>query len=564
MTNFSLIFTRAKTQLLSALALLRRYQHPLLIALVLVSILAISQHAIKQNDAGLPALNSIDWLMYSLLSSGEALFQTITAFQATGWQPSALLGVAFIALVLLCLLFKQIQWAFATFIVFLVTITLIEFLRFDYLLAIPSAVALGIALVSLQRRIPSDHLSLRYPLVLLAIISLSFSLRLWRIDEIPHGFGQHGVVHMVDGHAIEYSKNLVPRLMSGDFSAISEVSLDQHIPLAFIHSVAFYFTGHGFLEAKLVQVVFGTLAVLAIYFLGYYLAGEIAGLTAAALLGTSWWHIAFSRYDDAEHVLPILQTVLALLFTIRAAKFNRIIDYALCGLLTAFGWYIYATSQIVTVVVICFQFYKYVLSRAQLSRSWRGLLVFWIVFGVASIPHLNFYLHKATSTVPIRAEYTTETNSGPYAIVELKNIPSNFAAAARQLFIRTNDGWVGKDYEAGFLGLIEASFFISALVFLIFQLRDPAFRDSAVLLIFFLILTPWPGVLTAEVVTRRLMLCGLWAILAAGIVGQAIYATIPSLQCSIRTRIRAGLVSLILLLAVGAVNFYIYVDLPQK
>jgi len=322
-------------------------------------------------------------------------------------------------------------------------------------------------------------------------------LRFWSLAEIPRGFAQHAVVHL-KGSLVFYEV-FVQILRSFDLSSIFglwDLFGEQWGPLSMINGIGFVIFGVGWVQARLTQAVLGCLAICVAYALGTCLDGRRLGFLFSFLLAVSPWHLAFSRYGDAEHALPTLQVLLAVLFVCRAARFGGTRDYVLAGITVAMSWYVYATNQIVPFLAAGFLIYKLIVSRGFLRRDGVKLIYMATVFVVMSVPH--FVARGDGGALWLLRTQPEEFS--PYAVSVLRT----WEEVGRQLFWQVKESWFFR--EGGGLGPVIQTLFIVGTALCVAGLFVRRRKDTSVLLLLWLALSFLPAVLSQTVQFRRLLL----------------------------------------------------------
>jgi 4-amino-4-deoxy-L-arabinose transferase-like glycosyltransferase len=169
-----------------------------------------------------------------------------------------------------------------------------------------------------------------YGVVLLAIVLLGAWFRLHLNGEIPAEMGFDLASKYFDSLAIA----------RGEYSIFFPARLGREG--LFFYSVALLGRLAGITEATLhlTSAVFGTLTIIAVYFLARELYGRMAGLLAAFLLAVNRWHIVLSRTGFRAATMPLC-TALALDALIRALRTRRPLDFGWAGVAVGMGVYSY-------------------------------------------------------------------------------------------------------------------------------------------------------------------------------------------------------------------------------
>jgi hypothetical protein len=385
--------------------------------------------------------------------------------------------------------------------------------------------------------------------VLFAILVAGAAVRLVALAEHPPGFGTHATGHL------QMSLELYDAVLSlgdGDLEPLCRLLGpeggkyigEQHGPMAIVNGLGFMVFGAGFYQARLAQAALGTLSLALAFLFGRRLVDARYGLMLAFLLAFAPWHIAISRFNDAEHVLSPLQALLALWLVLRAIQRRRILDGLLAGVACALSFYVYATNQALLAAIVLFVVAMAAFEWRTLRRGWRHVIPPVAAFLVASWPHLKASFH-AGRYFPIRSSYHF-TGSDAYAITSLdERLPANLAAALRQLFQMADDQWF--TMAGGGLGVLGAVLCPAAVVLCLCGLWRRSQRGRSLLLLLWVSTALLPAVLLAHVEFRRLLL--------AALAGSALMALVVcGIDAGVR-RLEGGRGIATLLLCLAAVGY---------
>jgi len=224
---------------------------------------------------------------------------------------------------------------------------------------------------------------------LLLILIISLFLRTYHLDSLPPGLypdeamnGNNALEALRDGGFKAYYPENNGR--EGLFINIQALFLKALLPL----------TG-GAPEPwmlRLPSAIFGTLTVLGMFHLGKTLFSEPAGLLSAFFLGTSFWHILFSRIGFRAILAPLL-LVWGLYFLITAIRngqaSNRrwIFLGILGGTIYGLGFHTYIAYRISPILLFLF-----VPFFGKTPNFWRILGLFLAAAFVAALPMGLYYL----------------------------------------------------------------------------------------------------------------------------------------------------------------------------
>lgn len=163
---------------------------------------------------------------------------------------------------------------------------------------------------------------------------------------------------------------------------------EYKLPVQIYASIpAIYLLGLNELGVRITPVIYGTITVLVMFFLGYELfASEIAGLVAAFLLGISPWHIQLTR-ASFESSLATLWVVLGIWFIAKGFKNQKWFIFSMIPF--ALSVFTYNSTRIFTPL---FLFSILLIYRKKLIRFKKILLVSFLLFIILLIPLAPFLL----------------------------------------------------------------------------------------------------------------------------------------------------------------------------
>lgn len=150
------------------------------------------------------------------------------------------------------------------------------------------------------------------------ITLLAFLLRFYQVTKIPPALNWDEASIGYNAYSIlKTSKDEWNQSFPVHFKAYGEYKLPMQVYLSI---PGIYLFGLNELGVRITPVIYGTLTVLVMFFLGRSLfASEVAGLTAALLLGISPWHIQLTR-GSFESSLASFFVTLGVWFLVKGFK----------------------------------------------------------------------------------------------------------------------------------------------------------------------------------------------------------------------------------------------------
>jgi len=172
----------------------------------------------------------------------------------------------------------------------------------------------------------------------------------------------------------------------------------------------FFHAPHEPWVVRLPAAIAGVLTVLGLYLLIAELFGSGAGLLAAFLLATCFWHINFSRIGFRAILAPLLLawTIWLLIKAFKAAKGSAAAWwYAIvAGIVYAAGFYTYIAYRVTPLLLLLFiPFYK------KYPDFWKRALVFVVAAFIVAAP-IGWYFVKHPSDFFGRTSQIAVTNAG--------------------------------------------------------------------------------------------------------------------------------------------------------
>lgn len=178
--------------------------------------------------------------------------------------------------------------------------------------------------------------------LLILIVILGFILRIYKLGKIPFGFfcdeasigyNAYSLIH----YGVDEWHTSWPLFFKAFGEFKSPVMIYSSLPFI-------YFLGLSEFSVRLVSVIYGTITIMAIYFLTKQFFNRQIGVITALFLAISPWHIHFSRVS-LEGLTPfVLFTILATYFWLKFLK-NQKFGY-LSILLFSLAFYSYFPARI--------------------------------------------------------------------------------------------------------------------------------------------------------------------------------------------------------------------------
>ncbi|MFZ1753078.1 MAG: PA14 domain-containing protein [Caldilineaceae bacterium] len=217
-------------------------------------------------------------------------------------------------------------------------------------------------------------------LLFVLILALAVGVRTYKLDEIP------SAIYVDETNASLDSLYILEGRQDSPFATGW-----YETPNGYIYFMAglYKLFGANYWTLKAASLIPALLTIPAVFLLGRYLFGSLAGLTGMYLLAISRWHMTMSRWGWNE-VMPPLFQALGVYFLVKGLRERRASAYALGGLITGLTIYTYLSSRLAIATIALFALYWVAVDYhgpwTSWKRHWRGLVIFGAATLVAMTP----------------------------------------------------------------------------------------------------------------------------------------------------------------------------------
>lgn len=336
-------------------------------------------------------------------------------------------------------------------------------------------------------------------LILFSILSLALFVRVYQIDSIPSGLYPDEAMNGVDA---------LSAVASGDYQLFYPNNYGREGLFINLQALAIKYFGNTVPVLKFWSTIFGTLAVLGMYFLGKELFQRRSiGLIAAFLLATSYWAINFSRIGFRAIMVTAILTF-AFYFFFKGLRTERIRTFFVAGLIFGVGVHTYVAYRLAPLILIALLPFLILSYENFLKRFWKQGLVFIVGAFLSAAPlfwefaNHPEYLSSRTGAVSI---FSPEINKGDFWGTFGKTLG---------LSLMKYNFWGDQNWRHNYppypiLDPFTSVFFLVGFGILIYQfvslfserlrkkIRDPSLVHVSFLLIFFFVML-MPEFLTEE------------------------------------------------------------------
>jgi hypothetical protein len=277
-----------------------------------------------------------------------------------------------------------------------------------------------------------------YPISLLCLLIIGVGARLLYIDSFPFGFSGHAIVHC------SIRRRLYDLLFIKPWDQFFWVNFrglvveDQHGPQSLVEALLTPLYGFGLTESRLIVATLGVISITFAIIWGSLAINRWFGLALGFALSFAPYHLTYSRNGDSEHINMYVHGFLVLLAAQRVVIFGRVWDWLLLGTALGLGFYVYAPTQLLCLMVLGLVFL--VTARRALRTKWYYLFLHL----VALIAPAAFLMWPAIRNswsrgrlIPVRVPYGTPN----YEVSRLEQLPHQLKLTWDELFTRGTDPW---------------------------------------------------------------------------------------------------------------------------
>ncbi|MBI2196448.1 glycosyltransferase family 39 protein [Candidatus Daviesbacteria bacterium] len=222
-------------------------------------------------------------------------------------------------------------------------------------------------------------------IALFLIVIASFFLRFYKVTENPPALNWDEISIGYNAYSIlKTGRDEWGKLFPIHFKAYGEYKLPVQV---YASIPGIYLFGLNELGVRITPVIYGTLTVLVMFFLGRALfKSQLAGLISAFLLGISPWHIHLTR-ASFESSLATFMAVLAIWLLIKGFKDQK--WFVLSTVPFAVSMFTYNSARIFTPIFLLSVFLIY---RKKFLESKKLVLISFLVFMSLLIPLAPYLL----------------------------------------------------------------------------------------------------------------------------------------------------------------------------
>ena len=237
--------------------------------------------------------------------------------------------------------------------------------------------------------------------LILALTTLAFAVRVYRLPDIPPGLHSDEAANGVD----------VLDILRGRNSIFFERNSGREPLFIYLQAVAVGLLGTTSLALRLTSAIIGALTIPAIYwmvretFANDREDARTLALWTVGFAAFAYWHLSFSRLGYRAIMLPLLASVTFALFwrvwrQLQNGKPFPLTGSVLCGLSLGLSLYTYMAARLLPVLFAVVVIAALVQARAQKTMRrqmlWAALVMVVVAFGLALPLGLYFLSHPSS------------------------------------------------------------------------------------------------------------------------------------------------------------------------
>lgn len=218
--------------------------------------------------------------------------------------------------------------------------------------------------------------------LLLLLVAFAAVVRFVNLVSLPYPFATDEAAHAVWGGAVRDGelKNMFISWFQGQTTM-------YYFMLGGLEKIF----GATVFGVRVYGALFGVLCVPVLYIFLRQAFDRLIAVVGATYLAFYHFHVQYSRLD-LSNIGPVLVGGLVVLFTWRALRYGRTLDFVLAGLTAGLGLYVDVGARIMPLVVAAVVFLAALQDRSFLRKNAVNLGVLIAVFVVAGLPIGLFWL----------------------------------------------------------------------------------------------------------------------------------------------------------------------------
>jgi hypothetical protein len=350
-------------------------------------------------------------------------------------------------------------------------------------------------------------------------------------------------------------------IMQGTCLEIMETGWSQQPRLAFLPtglSVSLF--GNTALAVRLVSVIIGTLAVLAVYLFTREVFDKRTAWVASSILATLPVHVHFSRIG-VDNIMDSFTTTLMIWLLFRGIKRSSTLCFLAAGILGGLCFYTYPGSRLAPIIGLFTLGYICLRTRGVLQAQGRNFLIFLLAFAITGAPILGFFVtHTQNFSARMSSVGIFENNAfqNEMKIYEKSafEVITGQVMKSSLVFIATSAPSNFYNSPKPYLPTVAAIFFMLGLAYTLWRIKDPRFLG---LFVWFWAAVTLGSALTVGPPSNQRMLTSTSALAIITAIGiSKTVEVLPQTGKFIRWLVPLSLLAFVLYTGFLNINFYFY------
>ncbi|MCW5848668.1 MAG: glycosyltransferase family 39 protein [Anaerolineae bacterium] len=224
----------------------------------------------------------------------------------------------------------------------------------------------------------------REALLVLALTVVAAALRLAYLGAIPD------IISGDEGRMGQMTLSVVNGTLKDPFAT----TFGHSTLYIFVRALAVEWLGVNTLSLRLVEAIFGILAIPMTYVLARRMFNTSVALFAAALLTVSHFHLHFSRVSVNGGILDAFFTALAVFLFYSGLRSRRPLDFALSGMVVGVHLFMYMGGRLTILFLLATIVALLVVNPRLVAANLSGLAAFGLVYAVTALPMLVWAMQQ--------------------------------------------------------------------------------------------------------------------------------------------------------------------------
>ncbi|MCL4540733.1 MAG: glycosyltransferase family 39 protein [Chloroflexi bacterium] len=307
--------------------------------------------------------------------------------------------------------------------------------------------------VRLRRILRGERL---FVLGALAVVLIGAAfLRTWQLGQWPPGFNNDEAVNALD----------VQRIIAGWRPVFLPANNGREAGFMYLEALIGAYFGVTPMTMRLAAAVCGVATVAVTYGLAARWLGRWAGLFAAALLATAFWHVVLSRVGLRAIAVPIFYVAVFWACT-EAIERRRLWLFGLAGILLGLSFYTYISARLLPLLLLIamvLTFWRLQRLRLSTRKLWSGLGICYLLAALVATPEGLYFWHHPERFIG-RTDQVMVFNPHPAIIGKAITFQQSLRRSFGMFWVAGDHNWLHNISGMTMLDYPETVLFVLGLV----------------------------------------------------------------------------------------------------